>query len=90
MERGQRENREDGVSPELRRCIRLQILGMAIFLSWPVAMILADMYSLARIIPQISVLMWAISGVIFLVGHVSRQELKEQRKQEAKSNDRLK
>jgi len=50
---------------------------MAIFLSWPVAMMLATMYGLDDIIPQISVLILAIAVIVFCIGLVGRQELKE-------------
>ena len=77
MERGQTENRKDGVTPELRKYIRIQIAGMAIFLSWPVAMMLATMYGLDYIIPQISALLIIIALIVFAIGLVGRQELKE-------------
>lgn len=82
MERGQTKDSKDGVSPELRKCIRIQTIGMAIFLSWPVAMILADMYGLRTIIPVMSVLMILVAWVVFCIGLVGRQELKEQRERE--------
>lgn len=82
MERGQREIREDGVSPELRKIIRVQIVGMSIFLSWPVAMMLATMYGLDYIIPQISALLIIIALIVFAIGHVGRQELKERNARE--------
>jgi len=51
---------------------------MAIFLSWPVAMMLATMYGLDYIIPQISVVIISIAVVVFCIGLVGRQELREQ------------
>jgi len=77
MGRSQKKDSQDGISPELRRYIRIQIVGMAIFLSWPVAMMLATMYGLDDIIPQISVLILAIAVIVFCIGLVGRQELKE-------------
>lgn len=86
-ERTERENRKGGVNPE-RKYIRLQEIGLAFFLSWPVAMMVADMYDLQYIIPVMSVLLVYIGVTIFCIGHVGRQELKEQRERETMSNDR--
>lgn len=77
MGKSQRKDSQDGVSPELRKYIRIQIAGMAIFLSWPVAMMLATMYCLDYIIPQISALLIIIALIVFAIGLVGRQELKE-------------
>lgn len=88
MGTGQRKDSSSQVSPGLRKCIRIQIVGMAIFLSWPVAMMLATMYGLDYIIPQISVVILALAVVIFCIGHVGRQELKEQREREANDKRR--
>lgn len=78
METGQRKDSKLSVSPELRKYIRLQEIGMAVFLSWPVAMMLAAMYGLDAIIPVMSVLLIMVAVIIFAIGHVGRQELKEQ------------
>jgi len=78
VETDQRKDSQDGISPELRKYIRIQVVGMAIFLSWPVAMMLATMYGLDYIIPQISVVIISIAVVVFCIGLVGRQELREQ------------
>lgn len=72
------------LDPELQKYIRIQTAGMAIFLSWPVAMMLAAMYGLDGIIPAISVVMIMVAMIIFFIGLVGRQELKEQRDKETK------
>ena len=77
MERGQRKDSQDGVSPELRKYIRIQIAGMSIFLSWLPAIMLADMYGLTYAVPQISVLLPMVALVVFLIGTVGKQEFKE-------------
>lgn len=76
METTERDNRKDKVTP-VRKYIRLQEIGMAHWLVWPVAMILADMYDLQTIIPIMSVLLIYIGVVIFAIGHVGRQEFNE-------------
>ena len=75
MDRTGREDRKDRVNP-VQKYIRLQEIGLACWLAWPVAMILADMYGLASIIPIMSVLLLMVGVVIFAIGHVGRQELK--------------
>jgi len=80
METNQRPQREIGkhqINPELRKYIRIQIVGMAIFLSWPVAMMMATMYGLDYIIPQISALLIVVALIVFSIGLVGRQELRE-------------
>lgn len=66
------------INPE-RRYIRIQEIGLAVFLSWPVAMVLTDKYELNCIIPAMSVLMVMSAMIIFFIGLVGRQELKERR-----------
>ena len=78
MDTTERENRKLQVDASLRKYIRLQEIGMAVFLSWPVAMMLAAMYGLDAIIPVMSVLLIMVAVIIFAIGHVGRQELKEQ------------
>lgn len=68
----------------LRRYIRFQEVGLAFFLSSPVAIMVAVMYGFEYLIPQIWVLMWAIGSIIFFIGHVGRQELKEQKERETR------
>lgn len=48
---------------------------MSFVLSIPVAMILASMFGLDIIIPQISVLLFVVGCVFFSLGLVGRQEL---------------
>lgn len=84
MESAQRESRKHPVNPE-RKYIRLQTVGMSFVLAWPVAMMLAAMYSLEFWIPHISVLLIIIGTAFFSTGHIGRQELKEQREREAGS-----
>ena len=76
METTQKENRQNVLKLD-QIFIRIQITGMAIFLSGPVAMILADMYGLKYIIPQLSVLIFYIAVIVFCIGQIGRQELKE-------------
>lgn len=77
MEGTEKEDRSDKVAEE-RKYLRIQYVGMGIFLSWPVAMVLAAMYGLDAIIPAMSVLLIMVAVIIFAIGHVGRQELKEQ------------
>ena len=77
METAGRESRKHPVNPE-RKYIRLQEIGMAHWLTWPVAMMLADMYHVQHIIPIMSVLLIYIGVVIFAIGYVGRQKLREQ------------
>jgi len=71
-----REGRKDKVVNPARKYIRLQEIGMSCWLSWPVALILADMYSLHRFMGIITVLLIYIGVVIFAIGHYGRQELR--------------
>ena len=64
------------INPE-RRYIRVQEVGLAVFLSWPVAIMLATRYELNGIIPAMSVLMMMAALIIFFIGLVGRQELRE-------------
>ena len=75
MGRTGREDRKDKVNPE-RRYIRLQEIGMACWLSWPVALMLMDMYDLHRLMAVVSVLLLYIGVIIFAIGHVGRQEFR--------------
>jgi hypothetical protein len=75
-----RESRKDRVNPA-RKYIRLQIVGMAFGLAIPVMAILAGMYGFDRFVPQIAVLMLVIAVVIFGIGDIGRQELKERKKE---------
>ena len=79
MERDQKKHSERQITPELRTCIRLQTVGMSFVLAWPVAIILADMYGLESIIPIMSVLMVFTGVIIFAVGYIKRQELRERK-----------
>jgi len=76
METTEGTSRKDRVNPA-RKYIRLQEVGLAFFLSWPVAMMVATIYNLGYIIPIMSVLLIYIGVVIFAIGHVGRQELAE-------------
>jgi hypothetical protein len=76
-----RESRKDRVNPA-RKYIRLQEIGLAFFLSWPVAMMLAAMYHFEAIIGQITVLIIVAAVIFFAFGHVGRQELTEREKGE--------
>jgi len=71
----ERESRKDRVNPA-QRYIRIQTVGMAFFLSSPVAGILADMYGLSVTVPQIMFLIAYIGVIIFAIGYVGRQELR--------------
>lgn len=70
-------------SPELRKYIRIQIVGMSIFLSWPVAICFAEYFRLNINLGQLSVLMIMVAVVVFCVGLVGRQELKAQEKKDS-------
>lgn len=77
MERGQGKDSSDQVkSPELRRWINVQTIGMSFVLAIPVAMMVADMYGLQQQVPQIGVLLFMIGTVIFAIGHYGRRELR--------------
>lgn len=76
MGRNAREGRKDKVVNPERRYIRLQEIGMSCWLSWPVALMLADMYDLHRFMGIITVLLLYIGVVIFAIGHYGRQELR--------------
>lgn len=90
MERSQGKDSQDRVSPKLRKYIRLQIVGMALFLSWPVAMMLADMYGLDFWIPHISILLVYGGVALFSVGDIGRRRLKEEEERESDSGNRQK
>jgi uncharacterized membrane protein len=75
-----RESRKDRVNPA-RKYIRLQEIGLAFFLSWPVAMMAADMYGLQYIIPIMSVLLIGVAVILFAIGHEGRQGLREQKRE---------
>ena len=72
-----RDAKKAKVSNPERRYMRIQELGLAVFVSLPVAMMLAIRYGLDYAIPQISVLLLFIALIIFFIGLVGRQELKE-------------
>lgn len=62
-----------------RKYIRCQIAGWFMVCSWPVAMYLAAMYGFGHIIYAMSVLLLMTAVIIFAIGHVGRQELKERK-----------
>lgn len=72
---GRDDNKNKVVNPA-RKYIRLQEIGMSCWLSWPVALMLADMYDLHRFMHVMSVLLIYIGVAIFCIGHVGRQELR--------------
>ncbi len=76
MDTTERESREDGLSLA-RKYIRLQEIGLYIFLSWPVVMMLLAMCHLNRLIGQISVLIIVAAVFIFIIGYVGKQELRD-------------
>lgn len=82
MGRNQREIGEHPISADLQKYIRIQTVGMAFCLSSPVAGILADMYGLSSAVPQIMFLIAYIGLVIFAIGQVGRQELRERNMRE--------
>ena len=75
-----RESRKDRVNPA-RKYIRLQTIGMAFGLAIPVMVILAGMYGFDRFVPQIAVLMLMIAVVVFAIGDIGRQGLKERQRE---------
>lgn len=77
MDETHRENRSDKVALE-RRYLRVQYIGMGIFLSWPVAIQLTGYFGVRIALDMLSVLMVTVAVVVFAIGHVGRQELKEQ------------
>jgi len=56
---------------------------MSFGLSIPPAMMLAYMFNLGAFVGQIATLLAVVGGVFFAFGLVGRQELREQREQEA-------
>ena len=76
METTPRESHKYAIRPE-RKYIRLQEIGLAHWLAWPTAMMLAAMYGLQHIIPVMSVLLLMVGVIIFAIGYVGRQELRE-------------
>lgn len=89
METGQREDHKDGVSP-LRKYIRFQQIGCATIVAWPVGIMIASMFGLDYLVPQISVLVVYIGVTFFAIGHVGRQELRKERTTKTNGNDRPK
>lgn len=79
MEGTDRENRKHPVDPEKRRYLRFMQVGLSCILAWPVAIMLAAMYGLKSLIPSVSVLMVMIGEIIFAIGYVGRQELRERK-----------
>jgi hypothetical protein len=57
-------------------------VGLSCILAWPVAIMLAAMYGLETEVPNMSVLMLTIGWIIFVMGHVGWQNLKERRQRE--------
>jgi hypothetical protein len=72
-----RENSNHQVDPEKRKYMRLMQIGLSCILAWPVVIMLAAMYGLENIVPIISVLMVMIGVVIFAIGEIGRQELRD-------------
>ena len=76
MDRSEGQNRSDKVSPELRKWINVQTIGMSCVLAIPVAMMLADMYGFQQQVPQIGVLLFMAGTVIFAIGYYGRRDLR--------------
>ena len=76
METTQKGNCKNVVNPE-QKYIRIQIAGMAIFLSWPVAIYLAGYCRLNIAMDILTVLMVLTAVIVFSIGTVGKQELKE-------------
>jgi len=77
MEGTHRENNKHPVDPEKRKYMRFMQVGLSCILAWPVAIMLAAMYGLENIVPIMSVLIVMIGVVIFAIGYVGAQELRE-------------
>ena len=60
-----------------RKWLWWQYVGMGIFLSWPVAIQVAGYLRLNIRLDVLSVLMVFIAVIVFAIGHVGRQQLKE-------------
>lgn len=60
-----------------KRYIRVQTVGMAIFLSWPVAIMLAAMYGLEQITGQITIGMVMAAAIVFAIGTDKRERLRD-------------
>lgn len=78
MEGNQRKDCSDEVAAK-RKYLRFMQVGLAIFFAWPVAIMLASMFGLDYQVPTISVLMIMLAIAIFSIGHVGREELKQQK-----------
>jgi len=76
MERIKRESAERQVRLKAKY-IRIQIWGMAICLSTPVAWVLVGMYRLQSIVPLLIVVLPYTGVIIFAIGTTLRQELKD-------------
>jgi hypothetical protein len=70
------EGRTNQVVNPARKFIRLQEIGMSCWLSWPVAMMLADMYGVFPLMVVLSPLLLITGVVIFAIGHYGRQDLR--------------
>ena len=79
MEETGREGRSDKVAEE-RKYLRIQYIGMGIFLSWPVAMQLVLYLRLGIRLDILTVLMVLGSAIVFAIGTDGREKLKEQGK----------
>jgi len=53
--------------------------GLSFIFAWPVAIMLAAMYGLKTLVPVVSVLMVMVGVLIFAIGAVGRQELRDKK-----------
>lgn len=77
MDGTDRENRKHPVDPEKRKYLRFMQVGLSCILAWPVVIMLAAMYGLESLIPDVSVLMVVVGVVIFTIGYEDRKKLAE-------------
>jgi hypothetical protein len=72
-----RKNSRHPLTPEKRRYLRFMQVGLSFWLAILPAMMLAAMYNLYQIMTIVPVFLYIIGSLIFFIGYVGRQELKE-------------
>jgi len=78
----ERENQSHPIDPEKRKWIRFMQAGLSCILAWPVAIMLAAMYGLENIVPDMSVLMVMVGIILMAIGSDGWEQLKERRQAE--------
>lgn len=79
MDTTERGNSKHQIDPEQQKYMRFMQAGLSFIFAWPVAIMLAAMYGLKTLVPVVSVLMVMVGVLIFAIGAVGRQELRDKK-----------